>query len=149
MSSSRMPNTHFDAAEFYSLASWLHDTKPSSSSQALRRTIIGRAYYAALISARDFLGQSTIGDKGHKAVVDALAQKVSTQISAALNALRMKRADADYRPEKVISPRDVEISLRNALIVLREVKPDSVSNLPYSIDYLDSSKFLNPTSPKI
>ena len=85
----------FDPADFYAFASWLNLAKPSSSSQALRRTIVGRAYYAALICARDATRSSTSGGSGHKNVVTALKQKNHTAGSK-LDELRLKRQKADY-----------------------------------------------------
>jgi hypothetical protein len=135
----------FNPAEWYSLASWLFDTKPVLSSQCLRRTIIGRAYYAALICAREATGSKTVGQGGHENVVKALRGCNSTA-AGKLDSLRLKRQSADYFPDKDVTVRDVEISLmdsRTILNALGKMPPDiPPHNKPYPHDYLDSSKFL-------
>lgn len=144
MSSSPKANS-FNPAEWYSLARWLFDTKPTLSSQCLRRTIVGRAYYAALICARDITGSKTVGQGGHENVVNALRSRNSTA-AGKLNSLRLLRQTADYFPEKDISSREVEICLNDSRTVLRELgmlpQDNPPHNKPYSENYLDSSKFL-------
>ena len=145
MSSSPKANP-FNPAEWYSLASWLFDTKPAMSSQCLRRTIIGRAYYAALICAREVTGSKTVGQGGHNNVVKALRGSNSTA-AVKLDSLRLKRQSADYFPDKEVTVRDVEISLmdsRTVVNALGKTPPDvPPHNKPYSHDYLDSGKFLS------
>jgi hypothetical protein len=135
----------FNPADWYSLASWLYDTSTSSSEQCVRRTIISRAYYAALICARDATKSNTAGPDGHVNVVKALTAK-SSFAGNKLNSLRLKRHAADYRPNEVITPMDVSTSLKSALVVLSELgqAPQVLGSLnkPYSCDYLDSSKFI-------
>lgn len=135
----------FNPAEWYSLARWLFDTKPEQSSQCLRRTIVGRAYYAALICARDITGSKTVGQGGHENVVNSLRSHNSLA-AGKLNSLRLLRQTADYFPGRDISSREVEICLNDSRIVLRELgmlPPDiSPHNKPYPDDYLDGSKFL-------
>lgn len=137
----------FNPAEWYSLASWLFDTAPASSSECLRRTIIGRAYYAALICARDATGSSTLGKDGHRNVVNALWSCNNNTAAEKLDSLRLKRHKADYTTDQDISPREVEIFLKDSRTVLRELgmlPPDiPPHNKPYSRDYLESSKFLS------
>ena len=145
MSSSPKANP-FAPAEWYSFASWLFYTKPALSSECLRRAIIGRAYYAALICARDATGSSTTGPEGHKNVVNALLKSNSTAADK-LNALRLKRQKADYFTDQDISVREVEICLKDSHSVLRELgklPPDiPPHSKPYSADYLDGRKFLS------
>lgn len=135
----------FNSADWYSLAKWFFDTKPALSSQCLRRTIIGRAYYAAFICARDATGSKAVGQGGHENVVRALSAKNSNAANK-LNSLRVKRQSADYVLDKDISVRDVEVSLldsRTVLIALGKMPLDvPPHNQPYSQDYLDGSKFL-------
>jgi len=135
----------FNPAEWYSIALWLFDTKPALSSECLRRTIIGRAYYAALICARDATGSSTFGPEGHKNVVNAL-RKSNITAAGKLDSLRLKRHKADYSTDEGISSKEVEICLKDSCTVLRElgVLPHDIPphNKPYSDNYLDSSKFI-------
>lgn len=137
------PNT-FDPADFYAFASWLNSAKPDSSSQALRRTIVGRAYYAALICARDATNTSTSGNGGHKNVVTALKQRNHTAGSK-LDELRLKRHKADYECD-TLTPREVEIALKAALVVLRALGKFVDNGAPYKCDYLDPSRFLSATT---
>ena len=135
----------FNPAEWYSFARWLFDTAPALSSECLRRTIIGRAYYAALICARDATGSSTFGQDGHKNVVHALRKRNDTA-AGKLDSLRLARQKSDYYPDEDISPRTVEICLKDSQTVLRELgmlPPDiPPHNKPYSDNYLNGSKFL-------
>lgn len=135
----------FNPAEWYSLAQWLYDTKPALASQSLRRTIIGRAYYAALISARNSTHSDTAGQGGHERVVAELRVKDFAAANK-LNSLRLKRQSADYRPDEVITDKDVTGSLKDSYAVLAAlgVLPDNVAphNKPYSHNYLDKNKFL-------
>ena len=144
MSSSPKANP-FNPAEWYSFARWLFDTAPALSSECLRRTIMGRAYYAALICAREATGSSTVGPEGHRNVVNALRVKSSTAADK-LDSLRLKRHKADYSIGENISPRDVEICLKDSCTVLRELgmmpQDNSPHHKPYSGDYLDGGKFL-------
>ncbi|WP_221064524.1 hypothetical protein [Methylomagnum ishizawai] len=144
MSSSRSVNTGspvFDFAEFYVLASWLYNTQTEPHRETIKRTIIGRAYYAALICARDFTGAATTGSQGHKAVVDALKRRNSLAGNN-LDALRQLRHKADYEAAAIIADRDVGIALRNSLIVLNEVGKTFAGGKPYTADFLDPSKFM-------
>ena len=131
----------FEPVDFYALASWLYDTKPSSASEALRRTIIGRAYYAALICARDHVSVSTTGAGGHSNVIDAL-KKVHPTAARKLDALRLSRRKADYEVGSPVNDRDVGISLGDALVVLRALGKAPTSIKPYSTNYLDPQRFL-------
>lgn len=135
----------FDPADWYALAVWFYDTKPALSPQCLRRTIIGRAYYAALICARNATQSNTMGQGGHDRVVAALRVKDNSAADK-LDSLRLKRQDADYHPEKEISARDVEISLWNSSVVLTYLgmapKVVAPHNKPYIQNYLDKNKFL-------
>ena len=136
----------FNPEEWYSLAIWLFDTKPALSSECLRRTIIGRAYYAAFICARDATSSNAFGQGGHKNVVNAL--RGSNSIAAGkLDSLRLTRQKADYSTDKNITSRDVEICLKDSQTVLSAlgVLPQDIPphNKPYANDYLDSSKFLS------
>jgi hypothetical protein len=136
----------FNPADWYALAVWFYDTKPALSSQCLRRTIIGRAYYAALICARDATHSNTTGQGGHDRVVAALRTK-DNSAAGKLDSLRLKRQSADYHPEIEISVRDVEISLLDSKVVLTALgmAPIIVAphNKPYSQNYLDKDKFLS------
>jgi len=79
--------------------------------------------------------------------VNALWKCHNNTAAEKLDSLRLKRHKADYSTDKDISPREVEIFLKDSRTVLRELgmlPPDiPPHNKPYSADYLDSSKFLS------
>lgn len=147
MSSSPKANSIcFDAAEFYAFASWLNHTKPAMSSQALRRTIIGRAYYAALICASASTGAPTHGQDGHLNVVRAL-KKRDFNAGNKLDALRLTRQNADYKSAD-LTPRDVGTSLQAALVVLQALGKAPSGPRPFNADYLDPNLFLSVSDAK-
>lgn len=148
-SSHTASSSNFDPGEFYAIASWLYDTKLPLSGQPLRRLIIGRAYYAALISARDFTGTSTQGKNGHREVVDALKNKDHTAGSK-LDSLRLTRHKADYQMGITITDSQVTNSLKEALIVLKAIGSQIATQAgkSYSSDFLDPKKFLSAQTSK-
>lgn len=146
LSSPKDNSSNFDATEFYAFASWLNHTKPSLSSQVLRRTIIGRAYYAALICASSATGASTHGKEGHVNVVRALKQK-DLNAGNKLDALRLTRQSADYKASD-ISSREVDTSLQAARVILKSLGKISSSSTEFDSDYLDPNRFLSASSHK-
>ena len=145
MSSSHRPSplpVLFNPADFYSLATWLLDTCPAHPSPCLVRTIINRAYFAALICARDFTGSNTTGEKGHVNVVNAL--KNCNKVAAnKLNSLRLKRRRADYETGGCFDRRDAQLALDESLVVLIAANGPEFPAKPYSYDFLDPSRFLS------
>ena len=128
--------------DIFIFACWLNDTKPAHPSEILIRSIINRAYYAALISARDYIDADTRGSGGHVQVVRALRHH-DRFAGNKLDSLRLKRRLADYEPERSFTPRDAEISLQDSRAVLFAVGcAPPVSPKPYTSNFLDSSKFL-------
>jgi hypothetical protein len=128
----------FDPVDFFCLAQWLCDTKPLSPSKSLVRTIINRAYYAALICVSEATKVSTKG--GHFNVVTAL--RSSDPVAAnKLDALRLLRQKADYTRGR-IDPRSAEISLMESRYVLCAVKRAPLSLKTYDEDFLDYSCFI-------
>lgn len=144
LSSPKANSSNFDAAEFYAFASWLNHTKPSLSSQVLRRTIIGRAYYAALICASSATGAPTHGKDGHVNVVRALKQK-DLNAGNKLDSLRLTRQNADYKAFD-ISSRDVDTSLQAALVVLKSLGKAPSGSSVFTSDFLDPNRFLSATA---
>ena len=127
--------------DIFVFAHWLDDTKPEQPSPSLIRTIINRAYYAALISARDFTGSSTSGKGGHRNVVDALRLK-SPDAANKLNSMRLQRGKVDYDLSVNVSIRDAKLSLVNSRAILyASGQAPPVSKL-YDVNFLDKSKFI-------
>ena len=140
-----MPNpsvTNFNPVEFYNLASWLFQTRPSLSEQSLKRTIIGRAYYAALLSGSKKTGTSTRGLDSHNLIVDAV-QKINSQAANNLRTMKKRRKEADYE-FSLVNERDVQLSLRESRVVLELLGFISPSDPKQTKDYLDKSKFFTP-----
>lgn len=107
----------------------------------LRRTIVGRAYYAALICASLATGAPTHGRDGHLNVVRALKQK-DLNAGNKLDSLRLTRQTADYKASD-ISSRDVSTSLQAALVVLKALGKAPTGSRAFDSDYLDPSLFLS------
>lgn len=137
-------SSQFDFVEFFSLAQWLNDTKPDHPSQCILRTIINRAYYSALISARDFTGASSTGQSGHTTVIDALRSRGKSYEANKLNSLKLQRVKADYKSTTSFTVRDIQICLQDSRIVLYAANCAPTSTKPYSQDFLDRSKFCIP-----
>lgn len=144
MSSSAKAN-RFTSFDFFSLAQWCHDTMSPTCPPAMTRTIINRAYYAALLYARDITKSSTVGIDGHKNVVKAL-KAIDSYAGNKLDSLRIMRHKADYEMSASISVREAAISIAAAREILFTLKcPNLTPNKPYTENYLDKSLFL-PTN---
>lgn len=129
----------FDPVNFFSFATWLEQTKPGQPSQVLIRTIINRAYYAALISARNFTNTDTRG--GHGRVIRAL-RKHDTSAGSKLDSLRVLRQKADYQEGQTLTEREALRSLVESRQILFVLGVAPVSVRPYEADFLSSVKFL-------
>lgn len=88
----------FQAESYYSQAQQLLQT--SRSDDAALRSAISRAYYSALIVARDAKGISTRGQSGHQAVINGYSGNAAENVVAdSLRKLRALREKADYQPK--------------------------------------------------
>lgn len=110
----------FDAASFYSVADELR-LKSRADGPHLR-TLISRAYYGALIVARDARQIPTKGEKsGHQSVINAFAG-VNAQddaVADSLRTLRSLRERADYEPACNLSGSDGDRALSSSRRVLQ------------------------------
>lgn len=88
----------FNAPDFYLVANDL--LKRSERDGPYLRTVISRAYYGALIAARDANNISTRGSaSGHQAVINSyLGNSHNKVIADNLRDLRKLREHADYEP---------------------------------------------------
>lgn len=140
-----MPNASatFQPIEFYHLAWWLYSVKPALSEQSLKRTIIGRAYYAALLAGSDKTGTSTTGQNSHQNVIIAV-QNINSQAANNLREINKLRRRADYeKPD--LNERDVQICLHKAKNVLEILGFIPLGTTPtITKDYLDKNKFYFP-----
>lgn len=97
----------FSPAEFYTLAQGLH--LQARQDGAPLRTLISRAYYGALIVARDARQLPTRGEGGHERVIKAYAD--NSLVSDNLRKLRTLREKADYEPMTPLTGNDGQMAL--------------------------------------
>jgi uncharacterized protein (UPF0332 family) len=106
---------NFDWKEFLNLARELHTTsKIKSNQEAVQRTVISRAYYAAhhysYIYAEETDYQRQDGGKNHRGVIHHIGIH-SPETSTLLNNLFDIRGDADYEDTLEEPYRQAEIAL--------------------------------------
>lgn len=95
----------FSPAAFYTFADELRLKATADGAQL--RTLISRAYYGALIEARDAKGLPTKGIGGHERVIQAYMGNASDQVVAdKLKDLRQLREKADYLPTANLTSAD-------------------------------------------
>lgn len=108
----------FSPAGFYTVAEELR-LKAQADGPHLR-TLISRAYYGALIEARNARNVSTQGKSGHSAVINAYDSGGAQDdaVRDALRNLRRLREVADYEPGKNLSANDANVALASCKRVL-------------------------------
>jgi len=134
----------FSFSEYFFLAEWLLDTSPKTPHQSVLRTIISRAYYSALISAREFTGVDSKAKDGHRLVIEALRKTGQAEAANKPASLKLRRNNADYNLASSFTSRDASICLLDSREVLYAAKTSIPRAKTYSQDYLDSSKFCTP-----
>lgn len=108
----------FSPASFYTLADELR-LKATADGPHLR-TLISRAYYGALIEARDAKRVNTTGGGGHQKVIDSYKGPQGNQLVAdSLRTLRSLREKADYEPATALKSADGQIALSSCRRVLQ------------------------------
>jgi uncharacterized protein (UPF0332 family) len=115
--------TAFNPADFFALAEQLyasHKTAPGY------RTTVGRAYYAAFLSARNQAGISSREKDGHLKVIQHYRDKNPgnpkfAAIGNRLDALRIQRTDADYDCEKSVESRDAGKALSSSRNIIESL----------------------------
>lgn len=127
-----MPPLPFAPESFYELAYLL--SMQSNGDDAKLRTCISRAYYGALIVARDAKRLSTQGPGGHDNVINAYLTGNHTDavIGESLRSLKKLRKKADYDPHLPCSKTDGTNALTYSSKVLKMlgVKPPSLNAAP-------------------
>lgn len=108
----------FSPAEFYTIAGELR-LKASQDGPHLR-TLISRAYYGALIVARDAKQLPTKGEGGHERVINAYPN--GSMVSDNLRTLRRLREKADYEPKTNLTGNDGQVALSCARRVLQSLQ---------------------------
>lgn len=122
----------FDPQEFYKLAVSLSKTKQYT--EALGRTIISRAYYAAFLQVREKVGERwpnilkelrrEVKCRGgeHWIVREALKRGGHPNISGKLKALFQTRVDADYKLNIIIKRDNIDEALQLAKNIMGLMK---------------------------
>jgi hypothetical protein len=105
----------FNPVAFYDLASELYTS--AVGDDAKLRSAISRAYYAALISARDAANIQPRGHDTHKQVIEHY-QLADSTVATWLLDLKRHRTKADYEPSAGIARKDGGAALKTAKKVL-------------------------------
>jgi len=111
----------FDPSDFYKLAkSLLSNFKLYN--EAVARTVIGRAYYAAFLHAREKVSISENEKKGvHWKVREALKKMRKPHISGKLFELFRLREKADYRLNIFVKKEEAEKALQLAQDIINKL----------------------------
>lgn len=86
----------FNPSDFFEVAESLYKNEKTAAGY---RTVIGRAYYAAFLMARDQAGLHSRGPGGHEGVAQHYKLKPHSEhalIGNRLDSLRVERTYADY-----------------------------------------------------
>lgn len=109
----------FAPADFYKVAQELSGQAQTDGGHL--RTLISRAYYSALIVARDAKpGTTTTGTSGHQAVINAYCStnQQEQMIADCLRDLRKLREKADYQPKSNLTRSEGQSALASCKRVL-------------------------------
>ncbi len=113
---SSLPNDNFDPVRFYMFASQLY-TQNTDSDETAYRTIIGRAYYAVHLCAKEYADITSSSGSIHNTVILHF-QASNKQIYNQIRDLKELRTKADYELNLKISKREAGESLRLAKEIL-------------------------------
>ena len=111
------PSVDFTPVDFYNFANCLYQ---DHSSEVAYRTVIGRAYYAAFLCARDSANIVNTSGSVHKEVITHFTTR-KKKIGGNLKDLRDLREKADYHANKTVQKREAGESLRLAKNILIEL----------------------------
>lgn len=109
-----------DPIGFYYLASWLNAHRQDPLIPEVSCVIVGRAYYAAFLAARDHANQQGMGARIHNDVISHYRYRDSF-VSNKLADLKRLREKADYELTNTVSLSDVDTSLKGCKAVLRKL----------------------------
>lgn len=113
----------FSPASFHTLAVELK--KKATGDCAELRSAISRAYYAALICARDAKQLTTTGSEGHVKLIAhyrASRDPSDRAVANSLELLKTLRAKADYQPTTLCTGSNGSDAIREASKVLQILK---------------------------
>lgn len=137
MSSSRNDKSIFDPVDFYRFASWLYAKKADNAPEELSRAIIGRAYYAAFLAAREAAKVQGSGARIHNEVIAHWLQR-NTTISNRLRDLKLRREQADYKLDPKLGDREAGESLCLCENILLALEKMNAQDIPQFNHYLKS-----------
>jgi len=109
-----------DPVSFYFLALWLNKHSQDPLVPEISRVIIGRAYYAAFLAARDLSNEEGAGAMIHGQVIEYYRRK-DRYVSNKLADLKKQREMADYVLTKPVTLMDVKASLTGCRSVLNKL----------------------------
>jgi uncharacterized protein (UPF0332 family) len=102
----------FDPSKFLTVSDFVAGD-PSHQGEEFVRTAVGRAYYAAHISARDFLSprvklqRDRAGNPTHQGVIDGLKKSRLPDLGHKLDQLMAQRKAADYQMNSTVALSDL------------------------------------------
>lgn len=115
---SSLPSDSFDPVEFYLFASWLY---PQSDNEAAYRTVIGRAYYAVHLCAKDCAKIKNASGSVHEEVMKHFETR-NKRLFRQIKDLRDLRNKADYELSEKVLKRGAGESLRLTREILKSLK---------------------------
>lgn len=121
MSPSATPSHSFSPEDFYRLAGDLYNDLEVNDAEAIKRTIVGRSYYAAFLAARNASGILSTSKSVHNMVVDYWKRHGKISVSNRLQELKAKREDADYVTNRAVNSRDAQRALGLCKKILAEI----------------------------
>jgi hypothetical protein len=110
----------FAGKQFFDLAAKLH--QGHGEDEAVIRTVVSRAYYGAMLAARDKAKISSTSAAIHQKVIDHYKASPATQaIGNRLDTMRLMRNDADYQVTQAVAAREARKALEMAREVLKAI----------------------------
>lgn len=113
-----LPNDNFNPVNFYTFAGEIYT---ETNNETAHRVIIGRAYYAVFLCARDYAKITNSSGSVHSDVIKHF-QTRDKRIYNQMNDLKALRSKADYRLTEKILKREAGESLRLAKAILQTLK---------------------------
>jgi uncharacterized protein (UPF0332 family) len=109
----------FDPSLFYRFAGDLYQA--ADATEVTFRTIVGRAYYAAFLAARNQALIQTSGSNIHDQTITHYRNARRSAIASRLDDLRRIRNDCDYDCQKTVDRRMAGEALKTASKVLADL----------------------------
>jgi uncharacterized protein (UPF0332 family) len=110
----------FDPTTYYTHAGELFANN-AIQTETVYRAVIGRAYYAAFLSARNNAGITTSSGNVHELTSNHFLTSGKAAISNRLNDLRIARNTADYDCIAIVQRREAGVALQKCKSILQEL----------------------------